>query len=220
MAENPLTHKLGPLPLYQWLLIGGGLGAAIYLYEKDHKSTAEEPKEELAGSTNNPLTGGGGGGESGTGGGSVPGVAGPIGEPGPAGAPGAPAPAPEVSAAKEAAAPGLNTPPVGTEIVASQLHGAANPSDTYKQVNAKGEHYKTIVKKDGEVIHQYIGKKKGEKGRQVVVKPPRKGTTKAGDTAKRSHARKPPLKAVHKPPPRPKQVAPKAKPPPKKKKKK
>jgi|HubBroStandDraft_4_1064222.scaffolds.fasta_scaffold02983_17 hypothetical protein len=222
MADNPLTHKLGPLPLYQWLLIGGGLGAALYLYEKDHKSTAEEPKEELAGSTNNPFAGGGGSGEGG-GASSLPGIAGPIGEPGPAGAAGAPGA--QLTAGQEAtlsaAAERLNNPPVGAETVAPQAKAvpsakAKGEPKTTHEVNKNGEHFTVHTYADGKVEKfQTTAEQAADAVERAATK---KAKTKAGDTGKISHAKKAPLKARHVPPPKPKKVAAKAKPAPKKKK--
>jgi hypothetical protein len=211
MADNPLKHKLGPLPVWEWLLIGGATGAALYLYERN--KTPKAATEELAASTPNPFAtpGGGGGGE--TGGGSIPGIPGPIGEPGPAGIPGVagtPAAPAEVAPAAVAAAEAGNTPPTGRSTVAPQakvIHGSANPKDPFKSANSKGEHFRTGKDSHG-TYHEYIGKKSGEKGRRVYLT--QKGS-KAGHTGHVSHARPKPLKARHaKPPAKPKPKAKKA----------
>lgn len=219
MADNPLKHKLGPLPLWEWLLIGAGTGAALYLYEKK-KGTAEEPKEELAASTNNPLAGGGGSGEGS--GGSVPGVAGPIGEPGPAGA--SPPATSALTAGQEAllsaAAEGLNRPPVGAETVAPQAKAkpsalAGEPKTTHS-VNKNGEHFTVHTYADGKVEKFQTGAEKAaDAGERLLAKKPK---SKAGSTGHISHAKKAPLKAKHVAPPKPKKVAAKPKPAPKKKK--
>lgn len=183
---DPLTRKLGPLPVWQWVAIGGGTGLLLYLYERN-KAPAGEESASLAGSTNNPISGGGGG----EGAQGLP-VAGPIGEPGIPGPPGTPAA--EISTTRLEAIEGqierLNKPPTGKSTVAPQ------GSNKFPLTNpANGQKYKQVHEK-GKTVHVYAS------GKRVVLGARPK--TKAGHTAKPSHAKAPRLKvptaAAHKAP--------------------
>lgn len=184
MADNALTRKLGPLPVWQWVAIGGGTGLLLYIYEKN-KKPAEETGPGLAASTPNPFGGGGaGGGGEGLGLGQP--VAGPIGEPGPIGAPGPPgvseiAPARIEAIESEIAA--LNSPPTAKKGTAPQK----NPFPFTNPTN--GQKYRT-EKKNGKTIHVYAN------GHRVVLANHR-SKTKAGHTAKPSHARPKKLAVKH-----------------------
>lgn len=169
---NTLTRKLGPLTVWQWVAIGGGTGLLLYLYERNKKPSEGEEGSSLVGSTNNPISGGGGGGEY-----QPSPVAGPIGEPGPPGPAGLSAP--EISEARleniEGQIERLNKPPTGKSTVAPQGH------NSFPLVNpANGQKYKQ-VKEKGHTVHLY------ENGHKVVLAA--RSRTKAGSTAKPSHAR-------------------------------
>ena len=211
MADsNPLRKKIGPLEVWQYVAIGTSAGFMYYLYEKK-KGDSTEPKEELAASTPNPYApGGGGSGESG-GGAALPGVPGVIGEPGPAGAPGTPGASltPEQETTLTQAAEALNKPPTASSTVAPQAKPkpAAGEPKTTHTVNKYGEHFTVHEYASGrKEVFQTAAEKAAAKGERALYNRTHK-KTKAGDTAKRSHARPKPLKAA------PRHVAKKAKPP-------
>lgn len=204
-----LDKKIGPLKLWQWLVIGGGTGILIYLYEKKKSSEGINPEEEekLLGALSR---GGGGGGEGSTGSSGsslpVPGLEGPAGAPGPAGPQGpvGEAPARTLEAQVEnlekqtqslQSEVAKNNPPAKSHTSAPQ----ALPKGYVK--NKKGEAYRTVVKGNG-IFHEY----KNRTGPSKVVKI---GTVhKAAPKPKRTSRPKP---VAHK-------IAPKKHPVPKKKK--
>jgi hypothetical protein len=159
--ENVLTRKAGPLKVWQWGAIGGGLGLGYLLLAKKGTST-EEPKEE-------PILGGLGSGISGVGGGgveSVPatpttptpvaptgevGAPGPAGEPGPEGQPGE-SPSPNT---------GAEIASLAAKIKSIEHHGAPqSPGPGWIQNkepgnSRNGQYYKIVKGKNGKEEHVY-----------------------------------------------------------------
>lgn len=97
MEAGTVNRKMGPLKLWQWVLIGVVLGGGVYLYKRSHPSGVSNPEEVVGGTGTgaygpiDPNTGipyafepggggssggGTGGGSAGGGGGSEPGVPG------------------------------------------------------------------------------------------------------------------------------------------------
>lgn len=158
-----LDKKLGPLKLWQWMVIGGGTGVAYYLYEKNKGSQAEvnpEEEEKLLGALDRSAGGGGsGGGEAGSGQLGVPGTVGPAGEAGIAGPAGNQGPQGEApSAGLESKVSALeedlvkNNPPTTSHTGAPQ----ALPKGEHR--NGKGEIFRTVVKGNG-IFHEYANRK-------------------------------------------------------------
>jgi hypothetical protein len=165
-----LKKKVGPLELWQWILILGGSALAFYLYEKKKGETPEvnsEEEEKLLGALEKA---GGGGGSAGTETGSfgsqtpvpasvgpegVPGIAGPAGEAGPQGeAPSAGLEA-KVNALEEDVV--KNQPPTTSHTGAPQ----ALPKGEFKNAQ-NGLIERTFTKGNG-VFHEYVTGGKGIK---------------------------------------------------------
>jgi len=160
-----LDKKLGPLKLWQWLVIGTGAGVAYYLYKKSHESKAEvnpEEEEKLLGALGR--TGGGGGGEGSVGStGSnslpVPGPQGPTGEIGIAGPQGGQGPQGEApSAGLEAKVNTLQEEIVKNNPPTTSHNGAPQALPKGEARNSKGEIYRTIVKGNN-IYHEYLNRK-------------------------------------------------------------
>jgi hypothetical protein len=195
-----LKKKVGPLELWQWILILGGSALAFYLYEK-HKSGAEvnpEEEEKLLGALDKATGGGGSGGGTETGSfGSqtpvpasvgpegVPGIAGPAGEAGPQGE------AP--SADLEAKVSALEEDMVKNQPQTTSHTGAPQGLPKGYVKNSKGEAYKTEVKGNG-IFHVYLNRKGASKILKVgtVHKPkaPAKRVTKPKPVAHKVAAKK------------------------------
>jgi hypothetical protein len=190
-----LQKKLGPLKLWQWLVIGGGTGVAYYLYKKHQESKAEvnpEEEEKLLGALERSGGGGSGGGETGgnTGSLNVPSTPGPEGAPGPAGVQG---PSGEVpSAGLEARVNALeedrvkNNPPTGSH------NGAPHGLPKGESRNAKGEIFRTVAR-GNKIYHEYINRK----GPNRLVKIGEKHTLHA-DRLGRTIRKRPKPTPVHK----------------------
>lgn len=194
---NELNKKLGPLKLWQWLVIGLGTGGVIYLWKRSHEgSTAKEvnPEEEekLLGALR--AAGSGGGGESSGGGGSNVAAPGPVGLTGEAGAPGIAGPQGEA----------FNPAPIESRLssveqqlsqnnpAAALTHTAApakKAAGDFTHVNpANGQHYK-IEHEKGKTVHVY------RNGHRVVVGGAKKPT---GHQQKPRPAKRPKPHPIHK----------------------
>jgi hypothetical protein len=191
---NELQKKLGPLKLWQWIVIGGGTGIAVYWYKKSHGEAANpevnpEAEEKLLGALR---AGGGGGGGEGAGVGApapLDGLEGPAGVAGPAGPPGEAAPLPTPLAENDLVGHQLlhNNPP-------SLAHNTApkvNPQHLTRNP-ANGEMYRT-VHKGGKTIHEYPHRKGPNKS--VVIGG--KGHGKPTGHAAKPHKAKPKPVPIH-----------------------
>lgn len=58
--KGALTKKLGPLKLYQWMLIGAAVGGVFYIYKKGHSASPGSEMESLPGAGGPAGAGGGG----------------------------------------------------------------------------------------------------------------------------------------------------------------
>lgn len=165
-----LEKKIGPLKLWQWIVIGGGTGVLVYLYEKKKSSEGVNPEEEekLLGALSR-AGGGGGEGSSGTSGATLP----VPGLEGPAGAPGIAGPAGENPARTlEAQVENLERQ---TQTLQSELTKNNPPAKSHTSTpqglpkgyvkNSKGEAYRTVVKGNG-IFHEY----KNRSGPSKIVK--------------------------------------------------
>ncbi len=205
-----LDKKIGPLKLWQWLVIGGGTGVLVYLYERKKSSEGVNPEEEekLLGALSRA---GGGGGEGSSAGGSslpVPGLEGPAGAPGISGPQGE-SPARTLEAqvenlekqeqdlqAKQAAIEAKNKPP-------TQSHnGAPHALPKGYVKNSKGEAYRTVIKGNN-IFHEYKNRKGPSKvvrvGAVHKAKPPAK-RPKPKPVAHRVTAKKAPARKKKKAP--------------------
>lgn len=190
---NALQRKLGPLKMWQWLILGGGAGVALYWYKKTHgeakPAVNPEEEEKLLGALGRST---GGGGE---GGGTAGGVAapGPIGLEGAAGAPGPQGPAPEAfnPAPLEGRLGSIEQELAQNNPASALSHTsapAAKAANVFTHVNpANGQHYR-IANEHGHTVHVY------QSGRKVVVGKPKAPT---GHQQKPKPARRPKPKPIH-----------------------
>lgn len=177
-----LKKKVGPLELWQWILILGGSALAFYLYEKKKGEGSEvnpEEEEKLLGALDRAGGGGSGGGtETGSFGSQtpvpasvgpegVPGIAGPAGEAGPQGE------AP--SAGLESRVSAIEQDQIKNQPPATSHTGAPQALPKGYVKNSKGEAYRTVVKGNG-IFHEYKDRKGASKILKVgtVHKPPPK----------------------------------------------
>jgi hypothetical protein len=197
---NALQKKLGPLKAWQWVVIGGGAGAAWYLWKRSHAgSTKPEVNPEEEEKLLAALRAAGGG--EGTGGGNVnPTVAAPApapGEPGPAGAVGIAGPPGE----------SVNLAPLESEVSSLQQQLAQNnptaalshtTAPQAKKSNltrnpANGEMYRT-VQKNGVTFHEYPNRRGPNKYVRIGGKPNKAPT---GHQQKPRAAKRPKPTPIH-----------------------
>jgi hypothetical protein len=181
MADNVLTRKAGPLKVWQWGAIGGGLGLGFLLLHKKAAEPTEAEEDALLGGA------GRGGGVGSGGGGSVesvpatpsaPGTVGEVGAPGPAGEAGIAGPAGENPSAE------LNSQvaSLASKVLSIEHHGAPQtPGPGWLQNKEpgnprQGQYYKIVKGKNGKEEHVY------KSGAKIVTK-------KASSTAKKVASR-------------------------------
>ena len=201
-----MKKKIGPLELWQWLLIGGGTVLAYYLYESKKKSSSEvnpEEEEKLLGALDKAT--GGGGGSGGSEGNTTSTAATPVpSTPGPEGVAGVAGPAGPAGPQGEAPSAGLEAQVNALEqdVIKNQPPATSNTSAPQKL--PKGEFKnaqnglieRKFIKGKG-IFHEYVTGGKGIKKGTVykvgtVHKPkaPAKRVTKPKPVAKKVAAKK------------------------------
>lgn len=194
---NELQKKLGPLKLWQWLVIGLGTGGVVYLWKRSHEGApAVNPEEEekLLGALGRG--GGSGGGGEGSGGSEVA-APGPVGLTGEAGAPGIAGPQGEAfnPAPIEGRLEGLEHQLAANNPAAALSHTTApkvNPQHLTRNP-ANGEMYRT-VKRGKATFHEYPHRKGANKFVRVGGKGHGKPT---GHAQKPKPAKRPKPKPIH-----------------------
>jgi len=181
-AAGGMSKKLGPLKVWQWGVLGGGVLLAYYLYEKKKGTTATtEEAEPLLQSQSVPNegnagTGTGSGSGEGSGTSTAPTLSSEVPTPGPPPAEAAPK-AEAAPAALTPAAEGANTSPVKqSKPATASPHGVLK--GTKHTVNAQGEHFTVNSYANGfRAVFQTSAEKAADAGERARAALGKKKTT-------------------------------------------